>query len=275
MAFRVMKVGNHGANHPVVARLQMQTAELLGFTDFGKETQERLFRTYYDTSKRLLKCYDLQEKLLNGAKATIDEVLARPLPHHDVPYLIGLEQDVESFLYEAKNYFRDLTGAFRVAYGTPYKDASDFWGRDGKPSNLEKWAIEKFGTEHNLPQFLAGNAVWIAELVKRRNAVEHPREKSGTLFIQNFEVSKEGLVINPVWFRNAQQPTDILSDLKWFSEMMLVFAEEILAFVVQDHVAVPIVEIHEIPEEMRHPETPMRFKMQLKPEFALPPEANR
>lgn len=251
----------------------MQTAELLSFTNFGKETRDSLFRTYHDTSKRLLMCYDIKDKLNSGARSTIGEVMAWPQPHHEVPYLIGLEQDVEAYLYEAKNYFRDLTGALKAAYATPFKDASDFWGRDGKPGKIEKWASEKFGSEHKLPQFLAGHAVWIAELIKRRNAVEHPGDKSGTLFIRNFEVANDGLVTNPVWHRNDQEATDVFADLNWFSEMMLIFGEELLAFVVEEHIAVPVVQICEIPEEQRRPETPMRFAMGLKPEFARLPQS--
>lgn len=274
MAFRVMKVGNHGASHPVVARLQMQTSELVQFADFEEEVRGKIFTVYYETSKRLLKCYDIRDKLVDNAKSMLDELRARPQPHHEFPYLIGLEQDVESYLYEAKNYFRDLTGLFSAVYGTPYKDASDFWGRDGKPGRIEKWASEKFGAEHKLPQFLAGHAVWISELIKRRNAVEHPGDKSGTLFIRNFEVANDGLVINPVWHRNDQEPTDVFSDLNWFSEMMLVFGEELLAFVVGEHIAVPVMQVYEIPEDKRRPETPMRFVVGLKPEFALPPDEN-
>ena len=62
MAFEIAKILNHGTSHPVVARLHVQTSELINFTDLSQEAKDKARTIYFEAAKRLLYCDDLRDK---------------------------------------------------------------------------------------------------------------------------------------------------------------------------------------------------------------------
>ena len=76
MNFEIRKISNYGASHPVVARLMMQTGELIQFSNLPKEDKDKVQEFYFELHNRLLKCHDIYDRLM---KAT-DEAVKRPVP---------------------------------------------------------------------------------------------------------------------------------------------------------------------------------------------------
>src|SRR3954453_1108994 len=109
MPFEIRKTSNYGTRHPVYARLKVQTSELLHWADLSKDARQEVMEIYFGLADRLFRCMEIVERLTTALKAAIMEF--GPAPDSrviNVPHISGLKSEVENFLYEAKNYLRDL-----------------------------------------------------------------------------------------------------------------------------------------------------------------------
>ena len=215
MNFIITKISNHGVSHPFVARLSVQTSELIKWADLSKEDKQALSALYMTTlQSRLLKCYDilcrLRQALLESA-ASVENEHKQDERIRALPYVVGLEGEVESFLYETKNYLRDLLNLFRIFFGFNKIAASQFYDPKGNgESKLTAWSRKKFGSEDNLTKLLQSEQAWVEQTVRMRDAVEHPGGWSGTLTIHNVRLHPQGF-IPPSWSRTGCPESDILS----------------------------------------------------------------
>lgn len=266
MKLTINKVSNHGTGNPAVARLTIQIFELIKFSSFPKDKQEAISAAYFDLHHRVLKCFEIKERLIKKANETVDECkkITPQLHAQQTPYLIDLNGEVESFLYETKNVLRDLTKIINEFFGTSFNAASNFCDLSAKGrSKITKWAEDRFGAGDALTKMLKADEMWIAEAVKKRNAVEHPGEQSGTLYIKNFQ-SMNGRLVSPYWYRNQHPPTDILEDIQAYYHNLLTFAEEIAVSGIEKNLSQKIICFVEIPENERNPESPIRFRADLR-----------
>lgn len=142
--------------------------------------------------------------------------------------------------------------------------------KDRKCSAAEEWAEKAFGRDNRIAKAIAESACWVSELVRMRNAVEHPNGFSGTLTSQNFAlIGGSSLPQRPTWFRTGRDPTEIVGDMTALCFLMLEFGENLIATIVEDNFIAPIFTIGEIPEERRSPDIPMRLGLVVK---GLPPD---
>ncbi len=73
MSFILKKVSDHGTSNPIVARLGVQTSDLIKFYPITDKQREDVFDIYHQKVRpRLLQCYELKEKLLSSL-TTIDQ----------------------------------------------------------------------------------------------------------------------------------------------------------------------------------------------------------
>jgi hypothetical protein len=163
-----------------------------------------------------------------------------------------------TFLYEAKNFIRDLTGIINAAYRTKFDKASEFCKAKGG-SKIQRWAADRFGAEDRLTKFLELHETWLWELVQKRNAVEHPKGHSGVLHVINYEMEPGVGIWRPTWYRATNQPTCIVPDMAAFCDAMLRFAEELTIYIIGKHLRSGRLHIYEIPESERIPQCPKRF----------------
>ncbi|ATU92893.1 hypothetical protein [Phyllobacterium zundukense] len=271
MAFRTQKVSDVGTTNPIVARLGIQTGELLNWSGLDKAQNEAIAELYITKlTPRLVRCdkrISTINNKLNKDIARVDKHIQKDPRVSEIPYVVDLEGDVQDFLYEAKNYLRDLLGLFRVAYGCKLTDASAFAAMKGKgDSNLVKWAIATFGESDHLVRGLRSNNDWMAELIRRRNAYEHPGENSGTLTIHNVRIDHRGLV-PPRWERTDIPESDIVDEMTICVANLLNVAEELLANLVMRTCRFKVVHICEIPNDQRDPARPVRLRMSLNEEM--------
>ena len=270
MPFAFSKILNHGTSHPVVARLQLQVGDLLKNTSFDESACEAIFKASFDASLRLIRCGEIQNRIMAGCdKAEQEHRLTESPQAVTIPHIIGLQHDSETFLYEAKNFLRELTMIINAAFGTAFGQASQFGNiNNAEDGQIVCWAEQQFGPDDRLPKFFRLHQEWIGEIVRMRNAVEHPDGYSGVLHIRNYELMLDGSIRRPVWHRNDETPSPIVDEMAGLCDQMLVLADELVAFIVQRHLAAPILEVYEIPDEQRNPDCPMSFKIGLTEEAA-------
>jgi hypothetical protein len=172
MAFEIRKIGDVGVGHPIVARLGVQTSELISFADLLEENRRKtVVHLYAVTLKdRLLRCQRLRDELVARANAAMEELPKQRDPRvRNVPHVIDLQATAENFLYEAKNFLRDLLELFRVAYDCDLKDASDFTNFDDSGnSKVADWSAGAFGDDDDLTKLLKTEQKWIAQVIQSR-----------------------------------------------------------------------------------------------------------
>ncbi|MBY5775678.1 hypothetical protein [Rhizobium leguminosarum] len=185
-----------------------------------------------------------------------------------MPYLINMDDDVENFLTSAKQYLRDLVAPFnKIFRATLKEDASVFWDSKGVDnSDAAVWSARAYGDDHSLTKTLRGDAPWIAELIKRRNAMEHPGGRCGTLILENYRLAGPTFAM-PSWRRDSAgtkgNSSLLLPDLDHYLIAMLELGEEIVAQGVKIRPVHEHLDVYEIPADKRDRSNPKRFKVGL------------
>jgi hypothetical protein len=266
--FIVQKLSNHGAGNPIVARLSMQTIELLNCADLSEAERGQVFRLYNEGLQRsLLRCYDAYTKLRQAQNATLRAVAAAvDQGARSTPFVIGLEDEVNTFLYEAKLYLRDALRVFNLFFGTTFTNASHLtkWTDKGKEKDgaVIDWAAKTFGPDANLTQMLRSEQRWVSDIIAFRNAVEHS-DSGTTMLLENYRATSDGFV-EPTWRRDgkeARPETLVFPDLETLLENLLTFGEDLLVCSIQQRPITPHIGFALIPREQRKPECPVRVRM--------------
>jgi len=272
VSFEIRKISDVGVSHPVVARLSVQMSELLGWAGLEKAKQDAVSGLYVHTlTTRLLRCHKSRDEIARLINESVNSIMRQNDPRiREVPHVIGLDGLVEQYLYEAKNYIRDLLQIFEIVYGCDLKDASAFGDmkNEGEGGFVE-WSTKQFGADNGLTAMVKNDQKWITEIVRSRNAVEHPGGHSGTLTIQNVRVhpEKPGCYISPTWQRTGNAETDILKDMDCGLDNLLTFGEDLLVEVIRRGERVNMIAFYQIPIEERNPECPVRIRVDLSAEM--------
>ncbi len=270
MKFVITKISNHGVSHPFVARLSVQTSELIKWADLSKEDQQAVTELYMATLQpRLLKCFDILCRLRNAAEKSAASAVNEQKQNDGrimaMPYVVGLQGEVESFLYETKNYLRDLLNVFRIFFGFNRIAASQFYDVKGKgESQIGAWSRKKFGEGDDLTNLLKSEQAWVEQLARMRDAVEHPGGWSGSLTIHNVRLHHQGF-IPPSWSRTGCPASDIFMDMETTMDNLLTIAEDLLVACIQKRSKFPAIAFYEIAENDRDPDMPQRLRVGLEP----------
>jgi hypothetical protein len=273
MAFEIKKISDYGTAHPVVARLKVQTHELIQWADISKDKRESVAAVYFEIADRLLKCHEIRARLV----AALNKAVAEFRPSSDprvmnVPHLIGLRGEVETFLYEAKNFLRDLLAIINPFFDTTFDDASAFYDAAGKDrGRIVVWATEACGDSDHFTAMLSSEQKWIEELIRKRNAVEHPGGRSGTLHIENFTPLTEGRFLLPRWHRDQSEALGLFPDLETYLDNLLTLAEDMLVSCIHHRTQHSIIQFVEIPPDDRDTACPMRLTVQIDKSKLKPP----
>jgi hypothetical protein len=257
-----------GTSNPIAARLAIQTNNLTQPFPLTEKQKEDIFGILgMEVRERLVNCQKIFIKLheelirINGIK--IEDCLQRNAV--TVPTVIDLKHLCESFLYEAKSTLRDILKLFDVFYGEKFTEASKY-------DKAYQWAEKRFGKDDSLSKMLKNDhETWIQEIVRKRNAVEHPGGYSGYLHINNIELlntEKPPFFQAPTWFRNDAPPTSILHGMETFINNTLELCEDILVILLEKlpQRDIPLI-IVEIPEEQRDPSCPIRLQTSFHPDY--------
>jgi hypothetical protein len=151
MLFDLTKQLEHGTTNPIVARLTVQPVEILNHTHMVKADQEKFIKLSLDElSKRLLRCSEVEQRLRKeaGERRAKFKPPGRGDVAIEIPQIPRLKEECENFLYEAKNYLRDLLKLVNLLWETQYEDASEWVkGKKDRPS-VHDFIIGKFSDKH-------------------------------------------------------------------------------------------------------------------------------
>jgi hypothetical protein len=257
--FSIQKLMNYGSATPCVARTCIQTAELLQPFPIPEEKKVKAGEVAYRVMNHLVACLDVTKRFEAEISAG-EEVVAKGVTTQaggqvaDLPSILDLQKDFESFLYNAKLTLRDTGGLFEVFHEKPF---------DHKYHKARQWAEEEFGPESPLARLLAGDAAWIELVLALRNAVEHPRDARGPLHVRDFSIARDADgrpgIAAPCWWREDDESAPIKDTVIVFQDNLLTFYEDLLC-VMLDQLPNPWgVAVVEIPVGERDPEKPLRF----------------
>jgi len=264
MPFVFPKIFDHGSSNPIVARLFMQTLEILKHCNIAEDMKQRVVELYRGSLMgKLLRCWEIKEQLQSQLSAAM---ASTPTPV-TFPYILRLEEECHNFLYETKNYIRDLLKVFNLLYGTNFKEASEFSGPKKGNKSLVKFATESFGADDSRTKFFEAAVNCVEHFVYLRNAVEHPGGHSGELMIKNITWDANGKATEPVWVRVKDgvplaTPSSICSDMNSAINHFLHLGEVVLVSWAAKHLRFPdLMRVVLIPEENRDPKCPMNFEV--------------
>ncbi|MBV9984927.1 hypothetical protein [Bradyrhizobium sp.] len=133
LPFVVAQKLDQGVTNPIVARLTLQNFELLQNCAIQKETAEKIQAVYLsDLTPKLLRLSQIYEKLRADveAKAASYKPPGKGATSVVLPQVMQLEEECRNYLYEAKNFLRDLLKIFNLLFGTSFEEASEWtWVR--------------------------------------------------------------------------------------------------------------------------------------------------
>jgi len=267
MQFEFKKVANYGTNNPIVARLSLQNLQILQKCKISKEVKDKVGGLYLDSlMKKLLRCWEIEDSF----KKSFAEAAAKYKPPAapnapvEIPQIDRLDADCHNFLYEAKNYIRDVLYVVNKLYDTSFSKASEFSKARKGGKSLIEFAKETFGPDDPKTRMLVEAVPWVEEAIAKRNAVEHPDGYSGRLAIENFRREPDQRLCEPVWHRvnskNATEPSSIRADLDTLIHNLLTLGEDVLVSWANENLESPeMMEIVIIPEGHRDPKNPAKY----------------
>ena len=124
MAYKFKKVLNHGAPTPLVARLSLQILEILKQCNVSKNIHDAVGNLYVNSLlPRLIRCWEIEERFKQEFVAAVDSYKPSASANAgvEVPQIARLEPECHNFLYEAKNFIRDLLQVVNHLYGTTFE----------------------------------------------------------------------------------------------------------------------------------------------------------
>lgn len=262
MSFVLKKIADVGSANPIVARLSLQFESIFNFYELSDEIKESINGILQnDIQKRLISCDKIATEVVNDIKTAITALKDNGLKTQssgsvvELPHILNLEERLEAYLYNAKTCLRDALKIYNVVFGSTFTEA--------RFDKAIAWAEKEFGDNDQIVKFLkVDHGLWIHQIVKMRNAVEHPGGYSGHLHIRNFEVDTTDAtpsIHEPLWYLNDDPPTLIRSDLHVFVSNILELTEDMLISALIKQKKPGFVEIFEIPENQRREEAPIRF----------------
>jgi hypothetical protein len=260
-----------GTTNPIVARLTVQTLEILQQCALTKEKADEIGAIYLNSLvKKLLRCAEIEERLKGDAnrKRAGYKPPGRGAVSVELPQILQLEEECHNFLYEAKNFLRDLVRVFSLLYGTKFEDASEWIPpTKGGGDSVMAFAAKTFGEDHVNTTYFRQLPTCIAPFIYMRNAVEHPKGYSGELKITNFAFGADGKLTDPVWSREKDGnieygPLPIIEDMHVAVHNLLLLAEDILIMWARANLVAPsLMEVTVVPESKRNPLCPIKHRI--------------
>lgn len=273
MPFQYKKVLEHGTTNPIVARLSLQIFEILKQCNASEDMQVKVRELYVDSLlKKLMRCWEIEERFKEEFADAVAEYKppAAANASVEVPQIARLDQECHNFLYEAKNFIRDLLQVVNHLYGTTFEEASEFyWARKKGSQSLIEFAEKTFGVDDGKTKFLKEAVPSVEELIAMRNAVEHPEGLSGKLVIANFTLGADRKLDEPTWHREkdgkpAGEASFIRADMETCIHNLLTLGEYVFLSWASDHLKVPdMMRVAFIPEGKRNPLCPIKWTVTL------------
>ena len=276
MLFTFAKHLEHGVTNPIVARLTLQTLQILEKCNMSKELREQIAGLYVSSLvKQLLRCWEIEQRLradFEKAVASYKPVLGASVV--ELPQIPRLEEECRNYLAEARNFLRELLQVFNLLYSTKFSEASEWVRRAKKQDSVQDFAKANFGENDLKTMFLKQMPPCNGPFIDMRNAAEHPGGYSGELRIKNFSIGADGKLQEPTWTREKDGkieygPFPILLDMQIGVHNLLISGESIPVMWALQNLMLPnVAGIAVIPEQNRDPKCSIKYTTTLSPAFA-------
>jgi len=259
MEFTLQKISNQGAENPIVARLSIQTDELVESFFLSKNKQDAICDIFaLKIQSRLLRCFEIMTEIESAYKEC-QRIPDSELISNGViqcPSIIDLNSRIENFLHEAKSILREVIRIINYFYPTNFTEP--------RFDEACKWARKEFGESDELTKFLRHHHdAWIRKLQEMRDSITHPYSTgSKKLAIENITIKQNFghlVIVAPCWCKEGELPTPIIDDMKEYTNCLLTFCEELLVQLLRKTPPGVYVKIAEIQESSREAKCPVRF----------------
>lgn len=259
MEFTIQKISNYGTEHPIVARLSIQTERLVDGFFLPREKADAINKLFgLKIQPRLLKCWE------NMRKIETEYISCQNIPEHELirsqvlvsPAIMGLDLIVEGFSEECKAILREIIQLLNIFYPTNFQNS--------KYNKAYDWAKKEFGDNDELTMFLQYHLdKWIEKIQNMRDAIIHPYStRIKPIIIENTKLNKVSghlQITVPTWHSEDEAPSFLIDDMKTIITNLLIFSEELLVLLLKKTPTAIYVEIEEIEESVRETTCPIRF----------------
>jgi hypothetical protein len=248
--------------------MSLQTMQILDQCKIAKETSDKIAEIYlHSLQKKLIRCREIEERFRSEFKSAVESYKPPSSSSQVVqlPQIPRLEEECHNFVYEMKNYVRDLLKVFNLLYGTDFKEASEFFRAKKGSKSLVEFAASAFGRVDPKTKFLEEAVEQVEHVVNFRNAVEHPGGYSGELRITNFALEPDGKICEPTWFlqkdgARVTDPSAIRVDMETALHNFLLLGEDIVVSWADNNLsAAAMAQVAVVPEERRDPSCPIKY----------------
>ena len=124
-----------------------------------------------------------------------------------------------------KSALREIAGLFSSFFGEQFSEA--------RYDKIHKWCVQQYGAKDDLSKLIEqDHELWIKQIVRMRNAVEHPGGYAGHLHVHNFETlffegNHATQLIESTWHLNDEPQAAISHDLIVCVSNALEFVEDL------------------------------------------------
>jgi len=268
--FEIRKGLEHGVKNPIVARLTLQTLEIMEKTTLSKEQRDMIGGVFMDSLvKKQLRCWEIEQRIRADWEKSVANFMppGRGAVAVEVPQIARLREDCEEFLYSVKNFLRDLIRVFSALYATKYEDASEWMPVGKRTDSVMIYARATFGENHVNAKFFDQLPACIMPFVEMRNAVEHPGGLLGSLITENIALTNGRELVAPRWHREKEGkitygPLPIIEDMSVAVNNLLILAEDVVVMWAIDHLVAPsAMRIVAVPEAKRDPNCSIKYRV--------------
>lgn len=273
MGYVIVKTSGHGTSNPIIARISVQSRQLMEPFSLSEEKKKKIWGILHDkVQQQLLSCYDIWSQIASRESEIVAEVEEKGIQTQSHGRVATIDQIENlsplsgSFLYSAKSALRDIKLMICEFYEN---DTNIRKVADKNYKELKNWAKNKFGEDDEFTKLISEDfRLWIDEVCRKRDAIEHPGGHSGHIEIFNFTAIQEAETkkwkgVFPQWRRNQGKPSSITRDMQVTIDNILNFSEDILAqCLLKVGSMVPVV-FYEIEVEKRDSDCPIRLRVTL------------
>lgn len=263
-----------GTESEYVSRVIIQFEEIIKFVKIKGKTASEFTKVIWESNKLLLNSLDSLVKVylsVNELAPKCDEIINKfkskptmpPLPK--VP---DLENNVRIFLSNAKHFLIETFRVLHIFYGLPFnsRNAAHF------TSHLN-WLENNLKSDHQITKLIKQDMGWIRLISESRNAIEHP-EEGQKIDIFNIRIMPDNKFSLPTWsydlskkLQKIENQTDLIHNFEVLLHNMLHLYEDILLISSSENFNSRIIALHRIPEQEISKKCPIRYKVNLNPEF--------
>jgi len=236
MPWIISEHSQYGCGHPVVARLLIQSRDILQGAIFVRDIdQEKIITVLYDSKELILKCESIMQALgreidcietpLREKGVDMDDDLRYMNPF---PQVKDLNDLCSRFLVSAKRCIQNYATIIDHFYVTGI--------RSPKFHKIKEWASINLDKESYLYQIVSQHEPELLRIINLRNFQEHPNDDKKTE-IYNYTLLPEMAIKRPEWLVTAEAPKYIFEDMQNITIFLFQFGEMLFLHSVLENVS--------------------------------------